>query len=158
MKSSENLSGKRPRVGDLAPDFTLAGAKTANFQLKKQLEVGPLVLFFYPKDFTSGCTAESCSFRDFHAEFARKGAAVFGVSRDDIPTHLRFIEGHSLPYDLLSDPDQRVHSLYGVKKRFGFLMDRVTFVIDRSGVIRQVFDSKVDMGGHIRAALQILQT
>ncbi|MBL8992352.1 MAG: peroxiredoxin, partial [Spirochaetia bacterium] len=108
---------KRPIVGDLAPDFILPSTKAGTFQLKKQLEAGPLVLFFYPKDFTGGCTAESCSFRDHHAAFARKGVSVFGVSRDDIPTHERFIKAHSLPYDLLSDPDARVHTLYGLKKR-----------------------------------------
>lgn len=148
---------KRPGIGESAPDFTLEGTKTGTFQLKKRLEAGPLVLFFYPKDFTSGCTAESCSFRDHHAAFARKGISVFGVSRDDIPTHKRFIEAHTLPYDLLSDPDARVHTLYGLKKRFLIFMDRVTFVIDQGGVIRHIFDSKVDMGGHIQTALKTLQ-
>jgi len=147
---------KRPSVGESAPNFTLASTKAGTFELSKKLKAGPLVLFFYPKDFTSGCTAESCSFRDHHAEFARKGVSVFGVSRDDIPTHERFIAAHSLPYDLLSDPEARVHTLYGLKKRFVILMDRVTFVIDRSGVIRQIFDSRVDMGGHIQAALKTL--
>jgi peroxiredoxin Q/BCP len=147
----------RPNVGDRAPDFTLPDANQAPVQLTELLSRKAVVLYFYPKDETPGCTAESCAFRDAYDDFTAAGAEVVGVSRDDGASHGRFAMHHRLPFVLLADPEGRVHDLYGIRTRLGFLRDRVTFVIDRGGIVRHVFTSMIDMQGHVNKALPIVR-
>ena len=147
----------RPNVGDHAPDFTLPDGGGAPVRLSELLSRKAVVLYFYPKDETPGCTVESCAFRDAYDDFTAAGAEVVGVSRDDGVSHQKFAAHHHLPYVLLSDPEGRVHDLYGVRTRLGFLRDRVTFVIDRTGIVRHVFTSMIDMQGHVKKALPIVR-
>jgi thioredoxin-dependent peroxiredoxin len=111
-----------------------------------------LVLFFYPKDFTVGCTREVCSFRDSFAELSERGGArVVGVSRDDEESHARFIAEHRLPYELVSDLRGEMASAYGTKRLGGLisLQKRLTYVIDAEGIIRGIFHHELDIGAHV---------
>ncbi len=147
----------RPNVGDRAPDFTLPRADGAPVRLAELTAEKTVVLYFYPKDETAGCTVESCAFRDEYENFTAAGAEIVGISRDDGASHARFASHHRLPFILLSDTTGAVHELYGIKTRLGFLRDRVTFVIDRGGIVRHVFSSQLDMHGHVRRALPIVR-
>jgi peroxiredoxin Q/BCP len=140
----------------VAPDFALPGPGGREARLSELLGRGPVVLYFYPKDETLGCTVEACAFRDDHQRFLEAGAAVVGVSRDDEASHARFAAHHGLPFLLLSDPTGEVHRLFGVSSRLG-LADRVTYVIDRAGVVRHVFDSKVRMRAHVDRSLEVVR-
>jgi peroxiredoxin Q/BCP len=149
--------GKRQLdVGDPAPDFTLRSHTGGDWTLKAALERGPVVLFFYPKDDTPVCIAEACSFRDQHELFTGRGAEVVGVSRDSVESHKSFAGRHDLPFVLLSDTDGAVRELFGVKKTLGFFDGRVTFVIDRGGVIRHAYASALDASAHVEKALKTL--
>jgi peroxiredoxin Q/BCP len=150
-------SRRIPEEGERAPDFTLAGADGAMVKLGELLQRGPIVLYFYPKDETVGCTIEACSFRDSHEEFVKAAAQVVGISRDDQASHQRFAAKHQLPFLLLSDPQGQVHAAYGVGATLGVLRDRVTFVIDRGGIVRNVFTSKIRMRAHIAQALAVIR-
>jgi peroxiredoxin Q/BCP len=155
---SEPMSLRRiPEVGERAPDFTLAGPGGAAVKLGDLLKRGPIVLYFYPKDETSGCTVEACSFRDSHEDFLKAAAQVVGISRDDEESHKRFVAKHHLPFLLLSDPNEEVHAAYGVGKMLGVFKDRVTFVIDRQGIVRHVFTSKIRMRAHMAEALAAIR-
>jgi peroxiredoxin Q/BCP len=117
-----------------------------------------IVLYFYPRDQTPGCTIEACAFRDAYQDFVDAGAEVVGVSRDDGDSHRRFAAAHKLPFLLLSDPDGAVHRQYGIKSRLGNLLrDRTSFVIDRAGVVRMVFDSKLRFAAHAGKALDVVR-
>jgi thioredoxin-dependent peroxiredoxin len=144
-------------VGERAPDFTLARTGGTAVSLGDLLKNGPIVLYFYPRDETAGCTIEACSFRDSHEDFVKAAAQVVGISRDDDASHQRFAAKHHLPFLLLSDPGSDVHAAYGVGKTLGVLRDRVTFVIDRAGIVRHVFTSKIRMRAHMAEALTIVR-
>ena len=116
-----------------------------------------VVLYFYPKDDTPGCTAESCSFRDQYEAFKDAGAEVIGVSSDSAESHARFAEKHRLPFVLLADRGGAVRKQYGVPATLGLLPGRVTFVIDRDGVVRHVFNSQFQATKHVAEALTALQ-
>jgi len=145
-------------VGDPAPDFTLPAAGGGILSLKG-LRSRKVVLYFYPKDDTSGCTAEACAFRDAAPRFEEAGAAIIGVSRDGVASHDRFKARHGLPFALLSDTDGTVTEAYGVwveKSMYGrryMGIERATFLIDEAGVIRRVW-RKVKVPGHARAVLE----
>lgn len=119
---------------------------------------GPVVLYFYPKDHTLGCTVEACTFRDGYEDFQRAGATVVGVSEDDTSSHQSFKSKHALPFVLLSDPGGATAKVYGVKKTLGLLPGRVTFVIDHEGVVRSAFDSQVRVREHVEQALAVVKT
>jgi thioredoxin-dependent peroxiredoxin len=142
----------RPREGDRAPPFTLPGPGGKPVSLAELLARGPVVLYFYPRDDTAGCTVEACAFRDAYPELRAAGAEVVGVSRDDEPSHAAFAARHGLPFPLLGDPTGEVHAAYGVGQIL-VLKDRVTFVIDREGTVRHVFDSKLRWRAHVDQAL-----
>lgn len=147
---------RRPTVGDHAPDFTLSDTNGELVTLSALLagSGGAVVLYFYPRDETWGCTAEACAFRDSYQDFVHAGAAVVGVSRDDPASHARFIAKHQLPFTLLSDPTGEVHARYGI--RAGRLVkDRVTFVMDSSGIVRHTFKSQVRFHAHVARALEV---
>jgi peroxiredoxin Q/BCP len=145
-------------VGDRVPSFTLPDQHGQPFRLDEALAKGPVVLFFYPKDFTSGCTAEACSFRDARDDFAEAGAQVVGVSSDDVASHKGFADAHRLDYPLLADEGGRVRAQFGVQRAlFGLTDGRVTFVVDRDGVIRHRFDSLVRATRHVHEALETVR-
>jgi peroxiredoxin Q/BCP len=147
----------RPNVGERAPDFSLPDAAGKTVRLGDLLAQKVVVLYFYPKDETPGCTVEACAFRDAYEDFTAAGAEVVGVSRDDAASHSRFAAHHKLPFTLLSDAGGAVHALYGIQTHLGFVRDRVTFVIDRSGIVRKVFASMLDMRGHVRSSLPVVR-
>jgi peroxiredoxin Q/BCP len=146
-----------PAVGDIAPDFTLRDTQGRDVRLSDYRGKSNVVLYFYPKDFSGGCTAEACSFRDNYEVFKDAGAEVIGVSMDSEESHSGFAQKHRLPFVLLSDPDETAHHAYGVYRSFGGLVrGRVTFVIDNQGVVRYAFSSLNPMG-HVEKALAVLR-
>jgi peroxiredoxin Q/BCP len=144
-------------IGERAPDFTLPSSSGQPVALSSLLAKGPVVLFFYPKDDTPGCTAEACSFRDSYDQFAAAGATVVGISSDSEESHERFATKHKLQMTLLSDRGGKVRALYGIKPKLGFIPGRQTIVIDRDGTVRYVFDSQIRMEAHSREALAVVQ-
>ena len=131
-------------IGTKAPDFTLADQNGTPRSLS-DYRGQKVILYFYPKDMTSGCTSQACSFRDLYPQFREKGAVVLGVSKDSVASHKRFEETHGLPFTLLSDPDLQVIAAYDVQKRDkdgqptkGLV--RSTYLIDENGVIVRAFD------------------
>ena len=129
------------QVGDKAPDFTLPSQSGEPVRLHDRLGERVVVLYFYPKDDTPGCTAEACAFRDSHEVFTDVGAEVIGVSSDSVDRHAAFADRHKLPFTLLSDQGGQVRKSYGVPAVLRLLPGRVTYVIDRAGTVRHVFNS-----------------
>ncbi len=142
--------------GDLAPPISLRDAD-GHERSSDQLLGRPLVLFFYPKDDTPGCTAEACAFRDSYADIQSLGAEVWGVSGDSAGSHRRFAERHRLPFPLLVDEGNRLRQAFGVPSVLGLLPGRVTYVIAGDGVIRLVFNNLLDGAAHRREALRVLR-
>jgi peroxiredoxin Q/BCP len=142
--------------GENAPDFALPDAEGKLVRLS-QLRGKPVVLYFYPKDDTPGCTREACAFRDQYEDFVEAGAAVIGVSSDSSESHRSFAKRHRLPFTLLSDRDGALRKSYGVPATFGLLPGRVTFVIDAKGVVRRVFNSQIAATRHVAEALDALR-
>jgi peroxiredoxin Q/BCP len=151
-------ANKKLAVGDEAPDFVLPDQFNHATHLADLLGKGPVVLFFYPKDYSAGCTAEVCGFRDNIETFNDAGATVVGISADSTESHEGFVQRHRLPFILLSDLDGAVHKQYGVEKSLGFFRARVTFVIDRQGIVRHIFSSQLNIDRHIRDALRVIQS
>jgi peroxiredoxin Q/BCP len=145
-------------VGDRAPDFDVPLADGSHARLADLLARGPVVAFFYPKDQTPGCTAEACSFRDAYAAFTEGGAQVVGISSDSAASHAAFAQAHRLPFPLVSDVGGKLRKAYGVPKALGLLPGRVTYVIDRAGIVRSVFNSMFEPQKHVAAALDVLKT
>jgi peroxiredoxin Q/BCP len=148
----------RIQVGDTAPDFTLPDSSGGKVSLSDYRDKKVVVLYFYPKDNSSGCTAEACAFRDSHQVFTDAGAEVIGVSVDSIASHEDFANRHQLPFTLLSDADGTVRKEYGVTGTFGVLPGRVTYVIDRQGTVRSVFSSLTKFNKHVSEALDMVRT
>ena len=145
------------QVGDKAPDFTLPSQSGDRVRLRDRLGERVVVLYFYPKDNTSGCTAEACAFRDSHEVFTEAGAEVIGVSSDSADKHTAFADKYKLPFTLLSDQGGKVRKLYGVPTVLGLIPGRVTYVIDRQGTIRNTFNSMTNIGGHVNEALEMVK-
>ena len=146
------------KPGDPAPDFSLLNQDGQPVQLSSYRGQRHVVLYFYPKDETPGCTAEACGFRDQYEVFQEAGAEVIGVSADSVASHLAFARNRRLPFQLLSDPDQATARAYGVSSSLlGLIPGRETFVIDASGIIRHRFASQFRIQSHIDDALKVLQ-
>lgn len=145
------------KAGDKAPDFSLPDQNGETFKLYDLLREKPVVLFFYPKDNTPGCTAEACAFRDHYEIFVEAGAEVVGISADGEKSHFNFAQKHRLPYTLLSDRVGKVRKLFGVPKTLGLLPGRVTYVVDRDGTIKHRFSSQFNSGKHIDEALRTVK-
>jgi len=143
-------------AGDRAPLIALSDAEGVE-RRSDQLAGAPLVLFFYPKDDTPGCTAEACAFRDSFADLKALGAQVWGVSGDDAASHRRFAARHQLPFPLLVDQGNALRRAFGVPSVLGLLPGRVTYVIDGDGVIRHVFNNLLDGAAHRREAVAALE-
>lgn len=141
--------------GDRAPLISLVDAHGVE-RRSEALAGQALVLFFYPKDDTPGCTMEACAFRDSYADLQALGAEVWGVSGDDARSHQRFAAKHQLPFPLLVDKGNTLRKAFGVPAVLGLLPGRVTYVIDGAGVIRHVFNNLLDGPAHRREALAVL--
>ena len=135
-------------AGEKAPDFALENDKGEEVTLGGLLESGPLILYFYPADFTPGCTAEACSIRDIHSDIQSVGLQVAGVSPQDADSHARFREKHGLPFELLCDPDKTAAKAYDVDGPFGVGVRRATFLIDEDGTIRDAVQADLRIGRH----------
>lgn len=156
-----NQPGKSSHVtiGDRAPQFALNGYPDQEFNLADYQGRQIVVLYFYPKDNTPDCTTEACAFRDTAAEFAYNGATIVGVSQDDLASHALFADEHSLPFPLLSDRDGKVREQYGNPDGGGTLIPRITYVIDKEGVVREIIngrDAKM-LSDHITRSLAAVQ-
>ena len=148
--------------GKPAPDFTLSDQQGKKVTLSK-LKGSPVVLYFYPKDDTPGCTTEACSFRDAFADYKKAGAVILGVSPDGIASHAKFAKKFELPFSLLADDEKQVCKAYGVwkeksmygKKYMG--VERTTFVIDKKGILQKIFP-KVKVAGHSTQVLEAVKS
>ena len=153
---------KELKEGDLAPDFKVKSTDGKEISLK-ELRGKNVVLYFYPKDDTPGCTREACDFRDNLKRVSAKEAVVLGVSHDSLESHDKFRTKYNLPFTLLSDPERKVTSAYGVYKEkslYGKLfmgIERTTFVIGKEGKIKKIFP-KVKVDGHVEEILQALSS
>jgi peroxiredoxin Q/BCP len=145
-------------VGDKAPDFKLSDQTGRHVSLADFRGQKAVVLYFYPKDETPGCTKEACSFRDSYEDFVKAGAEVIGVSGDSVDRHKSFAEHHRLPFTLLADDGNHLRKAYGVPSTLWILPGRVTYVIDKQGVVRHVFDSQLQATKHIDEALAVVRT
>ncbi len=137
-------------VGQRAPEFSGKDHNGNDISLSELKKLGPVVLYFYPRDFTPGCTREACMFRDAFEDLTSDGASVVGVSIDDEASHKRFATEHRLPYALLSDPGHALAKQYDIVRLFGLGAQRVTFVIDREGIIRAKIHSELSMSRHVK--------
>ncbi len=146
------------KTGETAPDFTLTDQDGRSASLDSLLEKGPLVLFFYPKDDSPGCTRQACSFRDNYAGLLKHEVTVAGVSKDPETDHASFIGKYNLPYPLLSDATGEVHKKYGVLGLFGMLTRRVTFLIDQQKQILLRHEDNFRMDSHVAAVLRVLES
>jgi peroxiredoxin Q/BCP len=144
----------RMKVGDRAPEFAAVSHSGKQVKLADFLGRQPVVLFFYPSDGTPVCTAEACAFRDAYADFVQAGAFVIGVSGDSAESHRAFAANHDLPFLLISDAAGDIRRAFGVPRTLGILPGRVTYVIDKRGIIRLVFSSQFSARRHVTEALQ----
>jgi peroxiredoxin Q/BCP len=147
---------KTLQVGDKAPAFALQDQDGNMVDVASIIGKKALVLYFYPKDFTSGCTMEAREFRDMHEQFQSNGAEVIGVSADDVKTHKEFAVEHELPFKLLADTENKVRDMYGAWG-LAHTAGRITFLIDRQGIVRMVFSSQLQPKKHIEEGLRILK-
>jgi peroxiredoxin Q/BCP len=145
------------RVGDVAPDFTLPKQDGSLVRLQDLLSKSAVVLYFYPKDDTTGCTKEACAFRDAYEDFKDAGAEVVGISSDSAADHKAFADKHRLPFTLVADEGGKVRKQWGVPSTFGLIPGRVTYVIDRKGVVRHIFNSQLNFAKHVHEALEVLK-
>ena len=146
------------QVGDQAPEFELPNASGGKVKLSDYRGKKTVVLYFYPKDETPGCTVEACTFRDRYEDFTAAGAEVIGVSNDSADSHKNFASHHKLPFVLLADDKGEVRKKYGVRATLGFLPGRVTFVIDREGKVRFTFESQIRVKEHVASALNLVKS
>ena len=144
-------------VGDIAPAFSLHSQSGESVDLKTLIGKSGLVLYFYPKDNTPGCTTEARAFRDSYEAFRDMGAEVVGVSSDSVDSHRDFSAKCGLPFTILSDDGGRVRRQYGVPSSMGVIPGRVTYIIDAKGVVRHIFSSQMNPAKHIEEALKVLK-
>ncbi|MCI0529917.1 MAG: thioredoxin-dependent thiol peroxidase [Nitrospira sp.] len=157
------MKEKELKEGEQAPDFSLPSSEGRNISLKDFKGKKSVVLYFYPKDDTPGCTKEACGFRDMIRQFEAKDSMILGVSLDDESSHKKFIQKYSLPFTLLSDVDHQMSTAYGVYKEKNMYgktywgIERTTFVIDKAGRIAKIFP-KVKVDNHISEVLDFIKT
>jgi len=147
----------RVKVGDKAPNFTLQSQTGEDIALSEFFGQKNIVLYFYPKDESRECTKEACAFRDSYEVFRELGAEVIGVNSQDIESHKAFASHYNLPFILLSDKENKVRRLYGVPLTFGVIAGRVTYVIDRDGIVRHIFSSQFQPQKHIEETINMLK-
>ncbi|MDN3686414.1 peroxiredoxin [Cyclobacterium jeungdonense] len=142
------------KIGQKAPDFTLPSTSGKLFSLSNDLKGKPCVVYFYPKDFTGGCTAQACEFRDQFEDFRGLELPVIGISRDDMPTHQRFKKAHDLPFELLSDTSGKVCEKYDALVPIIRIPKRITYLLDQDHRIKDVFQNMLDAKAHIKRMLE----
>jgi len=146
------------KVGDKCPDFSLKNQYGEMMHIKDFIGKKILVIYFYPKDDSMGCTAEACAFRDSYEDFKLYDCEVFGISSDSVESHKEFAQNQHLTFYLLSDPEKKVRELFGVKRNlFGLMSVRVTYIIDRKGLFQSIHNSWADPVGHIYKALKVVE-
>lgn len=146
------------KEGDTVPQFTLKDQAGQSFNSEDFIGKVPMVIYFYPKNDTPGCTAEACSFRDEYETFTDMDVKVVGISADDVASHKQFADKYNLPFTLLADVDKKVRKLFGVPKSIlGLLPGRVTYVVDRSGKVIHIFNSQFKAEQHIQEAIAALK-
>ncbi len=145
------------KVGEVAPDFSLTSQTGELVALSDFRGKQAVVLYFYPKDDTPGCTMEACAFRDRYEVFKQAGAEVIGVSGDSSQSHQQFAARYNLPFVLLSDDGNKLRQRYGVPATLWVLPGRVTYVIDKEGIVRHIFDSMLEFNRHVDEALNTLK-
>ena len=143
-------------VGDAAPPFSLKSQTGEVVNLEDLTKEKEVVLYFYPKDDTPGCTTEAKAFRDRYEAFRDMGAEVVGVSSDSVDSHRDFSSRCALPFTILSDEDGKVRKLYGVPSSLGLIPGRVTYVIDRRGKVRHIFNSQMNPARHVEEAMKVI--
>ena len=143
-------------IGDKIPSFCLKD-QNGNIRTSDKFNKA-LVLFFYPKDDTPGCTIEACGFRDKYDLFKILGAEVWGISNGDSQSHLEFANKNKLQYPLLCDIDNKIRKKFGVPKKLGFIEGRVTYIIDSNGIIIHIFEDLLNGPAHIKEAIMALKT
>jgi len=149
------------KTGSKAPEFILPNDQRKDTSLTDLLKDGPLILYFYPADFTPGCTKEACSIRDIHQDLVAVGLRVAGVSPQDADSHQRFREEHNLPFELLSDPDKIAVKMYGVDGPLGIGVRRATFLISQDRTIQDAVLADILIGRHeefINKAIKLRET
>ena len=145
------------KVGDQVPSFVLLDQFGATFSMNDYIGNTAMVVYFYPKDDTPGCTKEACSFRDAYEEFTDKDIKVVGISADDVESHKNFAEKYNLPFTLLADVDNEVRELFGVKPSvLGLIPGRVTYVIDKKGIVVFMYESQLKAARHIKESIQAI--
>ena len=145
-------------AGSMAPNFTLPSQSGKVVSLRDFLGKKPVILYFYPKDDTPGCTKEACAFRERYEDFRGLNAEVKGISSDSVESHRSFAAEHELPFTLLSDEGGKVRKLYGASSTFGLFPGRVTYVLDEEGVVRHIFSSQLGVEKHVEEALEALRS
>ncbi len=146
------------KIGDKIPNFTAKDLNGNNFDIQNYIGKKPLVIYFYPKDNTTGCTIQACSFRDQYQDFTDLGAEVIGISSDSVASHQKFSQEYKLPFVLLSDENQKIRNLFGVPKGLlGLVPGRVTYVVDKNGVVKMIFDNGLMVKKHISKALEAIK-
>jgi len=146
------------KVGDRAPDFSLPNQAGQVVSLRDFVGKRSVILYFYPKDFTIGCTTETRSFGERYEEFRQLGAEIIGVSSDTVESHGSFASECNASFNLLSDEGGRVRNLYGVESSLGLMPGRVTYVIDPNGIVRHIYSSQLNPRKHVKEALETLRT
>jgi peroxiredoxin Q/BCP len=146
-----------PAIGQIVPDLSLPDKDGQLVRLSELYATGPVVVFFYPKDETPGCTAEACAFRDAHQDFVDAGATVVGISSDSEESHRAFASNHRLPYTLLADKGGAARKAWNVPKTLGIIDGRVTYVIDKGGVLLHMFSSQIRATKHVGEALDAIR-
>jgi len=151
------IMAKGIEVGDRAPEFTATAQTGETIRLADYLGKESVVVYFYPKDNTPGCTTQACSFRDAYEAFTEAGAVVIGISGDTLESHRQFADEKKLPFLLVSDQNGSIRKAFGVPSTLGIIPGRVTYVIDREGIVRMKFNSQMDPKRHIDEALQVVR-
>ena len=155
-KNSKHMNSTE--VGSLVPSFSLKDQNGQYFNIESVIGKHNLVIYFYPKDDSPGCTKEACSFRDQFEVFKKEDAIIIGISGQSVKSHLEFAKKHRLNYTLLSDDGNKVRKLFGVPTSFlGLLPGRVTYIVDKQGKVVFIFNSQLNAEKHIEEALRILK-
>lgn len=144
------------RIGELAPDFELPDQDGKSVRLSERLTQGPVLLYFYPADFTPVCTREACAFRELQPQLQQAGAEIIGISPQDSASHARFRAQHALPFTLLADPEKRVIRAYGCDGLLGFGVKRVSYLIGRDGRVQDAVRAALRVRRHLRLAGKML--
>lgn len=146
------------KIGDKLPNFRLFNQDGKLIHIANYLG-RPIVIYFYPKDDTIGCTKEACSFRDEYHRFSDAGVSVFGISADTVESHKKFKSKYRLPFDLLSDEGNKVRKTFGVPSDlFGIIPGSVTYIADSQGIVRHIYNNQMNAKKHIEESLRILDT